>query len=197
MSARRRSGRRGHPRWPWLAGVAGLAALALLLGWAGVRGVAAPAAAPGALASADGGAPAAPRETVKLIFQTVPPMKAEVRWGKKVLGIIKGPRKPFILERPRDSGPLDITIKAEGQIPVHTRAYTFTDSRVMVKVTPTAEKSKIFGYRQEVPDGGVDGGGPIPNAFPAPAQPFGPGLVPAAQRPDAGAPLGPIAPPAR
>lgn len=104
--------------------------------------------------------PAAPQgdaesPNVKLTFQTVPPMKAEVWWGKKRLGLIVDRRRPLIIERPRDSGPLDVTIKAEGFLPVHTRAYTFDDYRVSVKLTAVAEKHTLFGYRTPVPDAGA------------------------------------------
>lgn len=96
--------------------------------------------------------------TVRILFQTVPAEKAEVRTGRKVLGLIKGRGKPLILERPRDSGPLDVTVRAEGYLPVHTRAYTFTDSKVFVKITKEEDKHTLFGYRAELPpepDGGV------------------------------------------
>ncbi len=93
--------------------------------------------------------------TVKLTFQTVPPVKAEVWWGKKKLGLIVDRRRPLIIERPRDSGPLDVTVKAEGFLPVHTRAYTFDDYRVSVKLTAANEKHTLFGYRTPLPDAGA------------------------------------------
>jgi hypothetical protein len=116
------------------------------------------------------------KEKVKITFQTVPPVKAEVRWGKKKLGIINGPKKPFILERPRDSGPLDVTIRSEGFLTVHTRAYTFSDARMNVKLTPATDKHMLFGFKQPLdagPEGGVpDAGAGQPQAgAPYPAQP--------------------------
>lgn len=107
--------------------------------------------------------PAPQPETVRITIQTVPSRKAFVKWGKKNLGIIPAP-KPLILERPRDSGPMDIVIRASGYLPVHTRATTFSDVRLMVKLTPETEKHTLFGYRTEPvnPDGGTvsppDGG---------------------------------------
>ncbi len=104
-----------------------------------------------------GGAIAVAGDTdkVKISIQTIPamtpPAKAEVRMGKKTLGLILGPRKPFILERPRDSGPLDLVIRAEGFLPLHTRAYTFSDSKLTVKLTRIADKPTLFGYRQAGP----------------------------------------------
>lgn len=99
-----------------------------------------------------------PIEKIHITFQTVPPVKAEIKWGKKSLGLITSPRKPLIVDRPRDSGPLDVVVTAEGFLPVHTRAYTFSDSKVFVKLTPVTEKHTLFGYRAEIPDGGADGG---------------------------------------
>jgi hypothetical protein len=128
----------------------------------------------------DGGAAAAAakplREKVKITFQTIPPVKAEVRWGKKKLGLIQGPKKPFILERPRDSGPLDVTIRAEGYLTVHTRAYTFTDGKMNVKLTPVTDKHMLFGFKQPldagVPDGGVPDAGVAGAPYPPPGQPM-------------------------
>lgn len=106
-------------------------------------------------------------ETVHIYIQTVPARKALVKWGHKSLGFIPAP-KPLIVERPRDSGPLDLVIRATGFLPVHTRAYTFSDSRVSVKLTLPSEKSKLFGYKQE-PAPNPDGGVPADPASPAPA----------------------------
>jgi hypothetical protein len=113
-------------------------------------------------------------DTVHIYVQTVPPRKAQVKWGAKNLGIIPTPR-PLTIERPRDSGPLDLVIRASGYLPVHTRAYTFSDSRVAVKLTPPAEKNKLFGYKQE-PAQNPDGG-PPPAATAAPAPPSAPAMV--------------------
>ena len=100
---------------------------------------------------------------VRIVFTVLPSTKkATVNWGKKKLGVI-GPKAPLIVTRPRDSGPLDVVVRAEGCIPVQTRAYTFEDSKVAVKVTPNDQKNTLLGYREEMPpDGGVsaspDGG---------------------------------------
>ncbi len=115
--------------------------------------------------------PSAKPDTVHIIIQTVPPRKAQVRWGRKTLGTIPVPR-PLVVERPRDSGPLDLVIRASGFLPVHTRAYTFSDSRVAVKLTPPEDKNKLFGYREEPapnPDGGLPAASaPVPPAPPTP-----------------------------
>jgi hypothetical protein len=106
-------------------------------------------------------------DAVHVYLQTVPPRKALVKWGGKMLGSIPAPR-PLVIERPHDSGPLDLVIRASGFLPVHTRVYTFSDSRVSVKLTPPSDKSKLFGYKQE-PAPNPDGG-PPPEPGPAPAQ---------------------------
>ncbi len=161
-------------------------ALASLGGWAASQGTLAAAttgAATDAPASGEDAAPPAKADTVRILIQTVPARKARVRWGNKTLGTIPAPR-PLVVERPRDSGPLDIVIRAPGYLPVHTRAYTFNDSRVAVKLTLSTEKSKLFGYREELPpalDGGVPDALPPSGASPstaAPAAPVGPPLPP-------------------
>jgi hypothetical protein len=89
-----------------------------------------------------------------------------VFWGKKKLGPI-APHQPLVIQRPRDSGPLDLVVRADGCLPVQTRAYTFADNKLAVKVTPLEEKKTLLGYREELPP---DGG------------------APPSQSPDAGAP---------
>jgi len=133
----------------------------------------APAAAP----SPDAGALS---PNVKVVIQTVPPEKAKVSWGKKPIGLIKGKNKPLILERPRDSGPMDVVIRADGYLPVHTRAYTFTDFKLYVKLTKLEEKKSLFGYREALPDAGA----PEAGAAAAMGPPAGPPMAPG----DAGAP---------
>jgi hypothetical protein len=153
-----------------------LGALAVsLAGWAAGKGKSTAEGDKEALAAANG-------EMVHISLQTVPARKALVKWGGKSLGFIPAP-KPLVIERPRDSGPLDLVIRATGYLPVHTRVYTFSDSRASVKLTQTSEKSKLFGYRQEPapnPDAGVPGQPPSPS--PAPALP-GPPAPPAPPTP--------------
>jgi hypothetical protein len=155
-------------------------------------GIAAPAASAGVTPSAAPGAPNAPpaqvdvqneppttAPTVRIVIKVVPPNNATVTWGNKRLGLIK-PKAPLIFERPRDSGPIDVVVKSQGYVTVHTRAYTFTNTVLAVKLTPVDKKNTIYGYREEVPpeaDGGVPG-----------ALPSAPGAAPpGAGTPDAGA----------
>ena len=118
----------------------------------------APAAPPPAAAP---GAAKAQSPNVRIVFTVLPSTKkATVFWGKKKLGAI-APHAPLIIQRPRDSGPLDVVVRADGCVPVQTRAYTFEDSKVAVKVTPNEEKNTLLGYREEIPAG--DGGVPVAN----------------------------------
>jgi hypothetical protein len=146
-------------RWIGGAILAALAAFALapFALYAASDGGAAPA--PGASASAP---PAPPSPNVKIVFTVIPSntKKATVTWGKKRLGII-APHAPVVVTRPRDSGPLDVIVRADGFVPVQTRAYTFADSKVAVKLTKLEEKNTLLGYREELPpDGGAPPGGP-------------------------------------
>ncbi|HVV17019.1 MAG TPA: hypothetical protein VHH90_07430 [Polyangia bacterium] len=100
---------------------------------------------------------APPSANVKIVFTINPSTKkALVFWGKKRLGII-APHQPLVLQRPRDSGPLDVVVKSDGYVPVQTRAYTFADTKVAVKLTPLDQKNTLLGYREELPP---DGGAP-------------------------------------
>lgn len=85
-----------------------------------------------------------------------PPARATVSWGRKRLGVIR-PRGSLVVKRPRDSGPLDLMIRAHGYLPVQTRAYTFNDGKLEVRLTPVDQIGTLLGYREPM-DAGVDGG---------------------------------------
>jgi len=114
-----------------------------------------PGASPSLVPGADAGVSTTPA-TAQIMFTTVPPVQASVSWGKKKLGRIM-PTQPLIVVRPRDSGSLDVVVRAEGYLPVHTRAHTFSDSKVLVKLTPIEQMNTVLGYR--VP---LDAGVPTP-----------------------------------
>jgi hypothetical protein len=170
------------------AGFHGLTRLDVAAAMMQTRPGTAPGTTPGpAMVRADkAGAEKAP-EKVKIWFFTVPVVpNTELRWGKKKLGIInptKGPKKPFFIERPKDSGPMDVVARAEGFIPLNTRVFTYSDNKVWLKLTPEADKSKLLGYKVEIRDGGADGGvsdGGVAMPGPGVAQPLQPALGPAA-----------------
>jgi hypothetical protein len=107
-------------------------------------------------------APAAPvvSDQAHIYFTTVPAAYATVTWGKKVLGRI-APRQALVVVRPRDSGPLDVVVRAAGYMPVQVRAHTFSDTRVAVKLTTVEQKSTLLGYRLPI-DAGPEAGEPVP-----------------------------------
>ena len=147
--------------------------------------------------STDGGivdaAPVRPAlpATVKINIKSKP--KATVFWGKKNLG-----DTPLVIERPRDSAPLDLVLRAPGYFPVHTRAYTFRNDRLQLDLVKLEDRMTLFGARKELPpaepppqDGGAD---PLPSGTPpgppapeiSPDQPAEPPVTPLVQ------PLGPL-----
>lgn len=109
--------------------------------------------------------------TVQIVFTTVPATHATVTWGKTRLGVI-APGKPLVVVRPRDSGPLDVIVHTAGFLPVHTRAHTFADTNIGVKLTRPDQKSTLLGYQMP-----LDAGPPVtpetsePPAASAPQQP--------------------------
>ncbi len=134
----------------------------------------------------DGGLPIAspvpsPRpEKVRVVIYSNP-KKARVSWGKKQLGTT-----PIVLERPRDSGPIDLILRKEGYFPLHTRAYTFRNDTIHGKLTALADRMTIYGAKAEIPvaepgccgEGTVPDGGLPPAAPPAPAPVAPPALTP-------------------
>jgi hypothetical protein len=99
-----------------------------------------------------------PSSTVKIVFRTFPGRRGVVMWGGKRLGFVDRDT-PLVVERPRDSGPLDVVIRVTDYLPVHTRAYTFTDSNIDVRITPLDKKDTIYGYKEPLPP---DAGIPFP-----------------------------------
>ncbi|HEY1587829.1 MAG TPA: hypothetical protein VGH63_19150 [Polyangia bacterium] len=118
-----------------------------------------------------GTAPAAPPPKIKVIVRLAKngPDKALVFWGKKKLG-----ETPVTLERPRDSGPVDLVVRGEGFFPVHTRAYTFHNDVLYVRMTKLEDRMTLFGAKRDVneapPGGAPDGGTAAPaGTIPPPA----------------------------
>ena len=127
---------------------------------------------------------------IKIFVRTTPsvakggPDKALVFWGKKKLGEI-----PVTLERPRDSGPVDLVVRAEGFFPVHTRAYTVKNDVLYVRMTKLEDRMKLFGAKQEI-ETAPPGGEGVPGGVPG-GEPSGATAAP----PAAGVPPPPTAPP--
>ncbi|MEO6952898.1 MAG: hypothetical protein ABI321_13920 [Polyangia bacterium] len=89
----------------------------------------------------------APRPPSKIkIFVRTSPTKMFVHWGKKNLGLT-----PLTVERPRDSGPVDLVLRGTGFFPMHTRAYTVKNDTISVKMVKLADRMTVFGAKAEVP----------------------------------------------
>ena len=106
--------------------------------------------------------PAAPPANVHIAVRAVP--KAYVSWGKKSLGL-----SPVTLERPRDSGPIDLVLRAKGYLTVHTRAYSFRNESLVVQMTRVEDSVKLLGARIAPPPvagpvaGAASGPASVPN----------------------------------
>lgn len=100
--------------------------------------------------------PAQDQQHARITFTTIPPTNAKVVWGRQTLGMITA-KQPLTVVRPRDTGPLDVMIQAPGYLPVQTRAHTFEDTQVIVKLTTPENMPTLWGYRAPLPppDAGV------------------------------------------
>ena len=107
-------------------------------------------------------------KTVTIFVRSTP--RANVRWGSRALGTT-----PVKLERPHDSGPLDLTLTAGGYLTHHIRAFTFKDESLNVRMVPDHEAHTVFGYPQR---GEVAPPEPVSGA--APEAPPEPATLPAA-----------------
>jgi hypothetical protein len=67
--------------------------------------------------------------------------KARVFWGRKDLG-----EAPIDVQRPRDSGPLDLLVTAPGFLPLHTRVFTDRDDKLFLRLFSPAEAPQLLGY---------------------------------------------------
>jgi hypothetical protein len=86
--------------------------------------------------------PDAPKVRLTL---TVLPVEAEVHWGRKKLGLAG--RKPLQLERARNSGPVDVVIRANGFLPYHTRLFTDRDDTLTVRLVRPADARSLLGWK--------------------------------------------------
>jgi hypothetical protein len=89
-------------------------------------------------------------ETVTLTLSVSPPVKALVMWGSKQLARIAPDNPTVQLQRPRNTGPLDLEIRAEGFLPQHTRLYSDRNDKLSVRLVRPAEASSLLGYRSSV-----------------------------------------------
>jgi hypothetical protein len=86
-------------------------------------------------------------KTVKLKLAITPAAVGVVMWGRKKLADIKPGRMTVEIERPRDSGPLDVLVRAEAFLPHHVRLFTDRDDRLSVRLVRPEEARGLLGYR--------------------------------------------------
>lgn len=84
-----------------------------------------------------------PVEYVRLTFRSSP--AAQVWYGKKLLGT-----SPVTIRRKRDSGPVDVVFKAGGYLKMNSRAYSWSDDVVSVRLIPVDQAHTVFGYQKPV-----------------------------------------------
>lgn len=82
--------------------------------------------------------------TIKVKVIIDPRRKAHVWWGRKDFG-----EAPLEIERPRDSGPLDLIVLAPGYLPHHARAFTDRDDKLSVRTYTSVEAPQLPGYRAD------------------------------------------------
>ena len=81
-------------------------------------------------------------DTVKIKVLGAEKRQAHVFWGRKDFGVA-----PLEIERPRNSGPLDLVVIAPGYLPYHARAFTDRDDLISVRLYSAAEAPQLLGYR--------------------------------------------------
>jgi hypothetical protein len=87
-------------------------------------------------------------KTVMLKLIVTPGAKGTVHWGRKKLADLQPGKMTLDTERPRDSGPLDLLIRADGFLPHHVRLFTDRDDKLSVHLVRPDQASSLLGYRR-------------------------------------------------
>jgi hypothetical protein len=85
---------------------------------------------------------------VKVKLIVTPAAKGTVHWGRKKLADLKPGAMTLEAERPRNSGPLDLLIRADGFLPHHVRLFTDRDDKLSVHLVRPDQASGLLGYRR-------------------------------------------------
>jgi hypothetical protein len=83
--------------------------------------------------------------TVNLAIYTEPHIYAHVYHGKEFLG-----DTPLKLVWAKDTGPLDVVLKAKGYLQINTRLYTYRNDKITVKMRKIEEANQLFGYKKKI-----------------------------------------------
>jgi hypothetical protein len=87
-------------------------------------------------------------EAVKLKLIVTPAAKGTVHWGRKKLADLQPGHMTLDTERPRNSGPLDLLIRADGFLPHHVRLFTDRDDKLSVHLVRPDQATGLLGYRR-------------------------------------------------
>lgn len=90
--------------------------------------------------------------TVQLTLKTTPRVRAVVYHGKEELG-----STPLQLTWTKDTGPIDVTLRAKGYLKVNSRLYTHRNDHVTVQMFKEEESHLLFGYKKKVKSKSEDG----------------------------------------
>ena len=103
-------------------------------------------------------------DTVKIKVLGAEKRQAHVLWGRKDFGVA-----PLEIERPRNSGPLDLVVIAPGYLPYHARAFTDRDDIISFRLYSAAEAPQLLGYRASEVPAPSPGQGQVQSPAPSPA----------------------------
>jgi hypothetical protein len=90
-------------------------------------------------------------DTVKIKVLVDSRRQAHVLWGRKDFGVA-----PLEIERPRNSGPLDLVVVAPGYLSLHARAFTDRDDTLALRLYAPSEAPQLLGYRSGFVPAGPD-----------------------------------------
>ena len=82
---------------------------------------------------------------IELSVRTEPKVTAQVYHGKELLG-----STPLTLTWPKNTGALDLVVRAPGHIPVNTRLYTYKSDKLTVKLFKEGQSHMVFGFKKKV-----------------------------------------------
>jgi hypothetical protein len=86
--------------------------------------------------------------TVAIKLFVTPEATGTVVWGRKKLADLRPGQMSLQIERPRDSGPLDVLVRAAGFLPHHVRLFTDRDERLSVRLYRPDDARALLGYRR-------------------------------------------------
>jgi hypothetical protein len=86
-------------------------------------------------------------EKVVLKLSVSPPTKGVVMRGQKVMARLTPGTMEAEWTVPRNGGPLDLEIRADGFLPFHTRLYSDRDDKISVRLYRPGDAAQLWGYR--------------------------------------------------